>query len=194
MISRLILMCSGATEALRKARFAADEPLEPKSLALAKAMAERLPRAAQVWSSPARRALQTAAALGLEPLVVAALGDQHPGNWAGKTLAEVEALDQMALGTWITDPAAAPAGGGESLQDVAGRIAAVLAGRMVQPGVVIAVTHPAVIRVAAALVLDAPLHSARNIDVEPLSLTDLRSDGRRWHLRALGVPGETGLR
>jgi len=193
MTSRLILICSGSTEATRKARFAADEPLEPKSLAQAVGMAGHLPRAALVYGSPALRARQTAKALGLEPAVMAALCDQGAGDWTGKTLAEVEALDPSALMAWITDPAAAPPGG-ESLQDVAQRVAALLADLMTQPGTVIAITHPAVIRVAATLVLGAPLQSASKIDVEPLTLTDLRADGRRWHLRALGVPGGLGLR
>ena len=193
MMSRLILICSGSTEALRKARFAADEPLEPKSLAQAVDMAGHLPRAALVFGSPALRARQTAKALGLEPAVMAVLRDQGAGDWTGKTLAEVEALDPLALMAWITDPAAAPPGG-ESLQDVALRMAGVLADLLTQPGTVLAVTHPAVIRVAATLVLGAPLQSAAKIDVEPLTLTDLRSDGRRWHLRALGGPGERGLR
>jgi broad specificity phosphatase PhoE len=187
MMSRLILICSGATEALRKARFAGDEPLEPKTQAQAAAMAGDLPRADRHWCSPALRARQTAEALGLHPEIADALRDQSAGAWAGKTLTEVEALDPSALIAWITDPAAA-APGGESVQDVAARMAGVLAELLANPGTVMAVTHPAVIRVTAALVLDAPLQSAGKIDLEPLSLTDLRSDGRRWHLRALGAP------
>ena len=193
MISRLILICSGSTEATRKARFAADEPLEPKSLAQAVGMAGHLPRAALVYVSPALRARQTSIALGLDPAPLEDLRDQGAGDWTGKTLPEVKALDPSALMAWITDPTAAPPGG-ESLQDVAHRVAAVLADLLTQPGAVIGVTHPAVIRVAVSLVLGVPLQSAAKIDVEPLTLTDLRADGRRWHLRALGVPGALGLR
>ncbi|ESW73464.1 MULTISPECIES: hypothetical protein [unclassified Mesorhizobium] len=38
------------------------------------------------------------------------------------------------------------------------------------------------------MVLGAPLAACRRIDVEPLSLTDFRSDGHRWMLRSSGVP------
>ncbi|MER8902064.1 hypothetical protein [Mesorhizobium sp. M0772] len=38
------------------------------------------------------------------------------------------------------------------------------------------------------MVLGAPLAARRRIDVEPLSLTDFRSDGHRWMLRSSGVP------
>ncbi len=193
MISRLILICSGATEALRRARFAADEPLEPKAAALASAMAARLPRADLVWCSPALRAGQTAQALGLPGTVLPDLRDQSSGDWAGKTLTEVEALDPMALVAWITDPAAAPPGG-ESLEDVAQRILSLLSARRSQSGTVLAITHPALIRVAATLVLGAPVQCAQKIDIAPLTLTEMRSDGHRWHLRSLGVPGERGMR
>ena len=188
MISRLILICSGATEALRRARFAADEPLEPKAAALAAAMAARMPRADLVWCSPALRAGQTAQALGLPGTVTPDLRDQSSGGWAGKSLTEVEALDPMALVAWITDPAAAPPRG-ESLEDVAQRTLSLLAARRAQSGTVLAITHPAVIRVAATLVLGAPVQCAQKIDIAPLTLTELRSDGERWHLRSLGVPG-----
>jgi broad specificity phosphatase PhoE len=50
----------------------------------------------------------------------------------------------------------------------------------------IAVTHAAVIRAAVIGVLGAPPQSFWRIDVEPMSLVDLRSDKRRWALR---VPG-----
>ena len=193
MISRLILMSCGATEALRRARFARDEPLEPKALAQAQALAQFLPRADLIWCSPALGARQTAEALGLDAAPLDMLRDQSPGDWAGLTLDQVSALDPAALIAWATDPAAAPPGG-ESLTDIAQRLAPVLAGRLTTPGTLLAITHPAVIRLAAVLVLGAPLVSAQKIDIEPLTITDLRSDGRRWHLRSLGVPGLSGLR
>jgi broad specificity phosphatase PhoE len=93
----------------------------------------------------------------------------------------------------MTDPDASPPGG-ESLADLAARLDPVLALRLTQAGTLLAVTHPAVIRLAAVLVLGAPLPASRKIDIQPLSLTDLRSDGKRWHLRSLGVPGRSALR
>jgi hypothetical protein len=46
-----------------------------------------------------------------------------------------------------------------------------------------------VIRAVMVHVLGAPLSACRRIDIEPLSITDFSSDGRRWMLRASGVTG-----
>lgn len=185
MFSRLILLCSGATEAQRRARFPLDEPLEPKAQTAAAALS--LPRADALFCSPALAARQTAEAAGLAPLVLREdLREQDPGAWAGLTLDEVSARDPAGLIGWITDPAAA-APGGESLTHVAARAEALLAECLSHQGTLIAVTHPALIRAAVALTLAAPLTSAPRIDVEPLSLTELTSDGRRWHLRRFGA-------
>ena len=54
-------------------------------------------------------------------------------------------------------------------------------------GHTIALTHASVIRTAILHVLGAPLAASWKIDIEPLSITDFRSDGRRWVLRACGV-------
>ena len=54
-------------------------------------------------------------------------------------------------------------------------------------GIGVAVTHAAVIRAAILAVMGASAACFARIDVTPLSLTDLRSDGRRWTLRATGL-------
>ncbi len=51
---------------------------------------------------------------------------------------------------------------------------------MAERGHTIAITHASVIRTAIAHVLGAPLAASWKIDIEPLSITDFRSDGRRW--------------
>jgi len=55
------------------------------------------------------------------------------------------------------------------------------------PGRTVAFTHAPVVRAAVLHAIGAPLGCARHIDVEPLSVTDFRSDGRRWVLRATGI-------
>ena len=52
----------------------------------------------------------------------------------------------------------------------------------------IAVTHPAVIRAAIVRVLNAPPQAFWRIDVAPLSLTDMRFNGRAWTLRCVACP------
>jgi broad specificity phosphatase PhoE len=50
-------------------------------------------------------------------------------------------------------------------------------------GHAIVVTHALVIRAAMIDVLEAPRSAIWRIDVEPLGLVNLNSDGRRWMLR-----------
>lgn len=185
MLVRLTLICSGVTPAMRKGSFPLDEALEPRSLALAAAMTLR--RADRVWTSPAPRARQTAEAMGLQASVEPLLAEQDFGRWAGKGFAEVQALDPNGVAAWLGDAEAAPHGG-ESLADVARRAASFLDDLIRTSGHTIAVTHASVIRAAIVHVLGAPLSACRRIDVEPLSVTDLRSDGHRWMLRSSGVP------
>ncbi|TPM41912.1 histidine phosphatase family protein [Mesorhizobium sp. B2-3-4] len=186
MLVRLTMICNGATAATRKGAFPVDEPLEPRSLTSAKAMRGTLRRADRVWTAPALRARQTAEALELQASVEPLLADQDYGRWVGRGFEDVRELQPDGIAAWLTDPNAAPHGG-ESLADVAGRASKLMDGLIAQAGHTIAVTHASVIRTAILHVLGAPLAAAARIDIEPLSITDFRSDGRRWVLRACGV-------
>ncbi|WP_027061653.1 histidine phosphatase family protein [Mesorhizobium loti] len=186
MLVRLTMICNGATTATRRAAFPGDEPLEPRSLALAKAMRGTLRRADREWTAPALRARQTAEALALEASVEPLLADQDHGRWAGRSFEEVQAEQPEGIGAWLTEPNAAPHGG-ESLAEVARRTSDLMDRLMAERGHTIAVTHASIIRTAILHVLGAPLAASWKIDIEPLSITDFRSDGRRWVLRACGV-------
>ena len=186
MLARLTMICNGATAATRQGAFPGDEPLEPRSLTLARAMRGTLRRADQVWTAPALRARQTAEALAFEASIEPLLADQDHGSWAGKSFEEVQAEQPEGITAWLTDPNAAPHGG-ESLADVAERVSALMDRLIAERGHTIALTHASVIRTAILHVLGAPLAACWKIDVEPLSITDFRSDGRRWVLRACGV-------
>ena len=148
-------------------------------------LARRLPRADRAWTSPALRARQTAAALGLDAAVEPALGDLDFGRWAGRTLAEVEAAEPLALAAWLADPATAPHGG-EDFSSLRARVGAWLDQRRGETGRLVAVTHAAVIRAAVIHAIEATARSFGHIDVAPLSLTELTCTAGRWRLRALG--------
>lgn len=186
MLVRLTMICNGATAATRKGAFPGDEPLEARSLTLAKAMRGTLRRAERVWTAPSLRARQTAEALGLEASVEPLLADQDYGSWAGRSFEEVQAKQPEDIAAWLADPNAAPHGG-ESLADVAHRASNLMNRLIAERGHTIALTHASVIRTAILHVLGAPLAASWKIDIEPLSITDFRSDGRRWVLRACGV-------
>ena len=84
MTTRLTLICHVATVATRAAAFPLDEPIEARGRELAAKAAAHLPRADRVWTSPALRARQTAAALGLEAIAEPALRDCDHARWAGR--------------------------------------------------------------------------------------------------------------
>ena len=203
MNARLTLVAHASTAATARAVFAGDEGLEPRGAAAA-AAATRLRRVTRTVCSPARAAVETAAALGLAATVDAGLADWDLGEWRGRALDEVAGIAE-----WVADPDAAPHGG-ESLTALLARVAAWLAAvdLTVAPdgsagargwagaaggagsaggaaagagsagggavGHAVAVTHAAVVRAAVVVTLGAPAAGFWRIDVAPLTATVLR--------------------
>jgi broad specificity phosphatase PhoE len=186
MSLRLTLICHAATSATRAASFATDEPLEPLGLAKALAMAGQLRRVDTAWSSPALRAVQTAAALGLSATVDPRLRDIDLGRWAGRALTDIATTDPVGLAAWTADAAAQPHGG-EAITDVLERVAAWLETLESREGRLVAVTHAAIIRAAIIVALDAKALSFWRIDVIPLCFASFRGRAGHWTLSSLSV-------
>ena len=72
-------MCIGIT----------DIPLGDAGLSQAKAMAAALPPVTAVFSSPLRRAVQTARAIGLPITVLSGLREMYAGEWDGLTFEQI---------------------------------------------------------------------------------------------------------
>jgi broad specificity phosphatase PhoE len=191
MAPRLTLICHASTKALRAATFGGDDPIDDVGRRKAEELAGSIRRADQVWTSPALRARETAAALGLTAAVEERLRDCDYGRWTGKKFTQVLVREPRKLASWISNPSSAPHGG-ESIPQVMERVASWIR----EPGRdkihTVAITHAAVIRAAIVFVIEAQLQSFWRIDVAPLSLTDLRTNGRRWVLRSMGpmLPSE----
>jgi broad specificity phosphatase PhoE len=184
MAARLLLICHASTGAVRRSAFPANEALDRRGREKAAALGGGLPLPDRCWTGPELRTRQTAQALGLDAQVDARLRDCDYGTWAGRSLGEVNAEDADAASQWLGDPAAKPHGG-ESLVDLIDRVAAWLDGLQAMLGRAIAVTHPAVIRSAIVVALDAPPRSFWRIDIAPLSVTCLSGDRGRWNLRSV---------
>lgn len=182
MPARLTLICHGATAATRASAFPLDEPLEEGVEEQARKLGLSLRRWNRAVTSPALRARQTAEALSLNAVVDTALRDCDYGRWSGRKLADIQAAHPADVTTWLSDSEAAPHGG-ESLRALMLRVSEWMAARLHDNGHTIAVTHASVIRAAVVDVLGAPSESFWQIDVDPLSLVDLRSDKQRWALR-----------
>lgn len=180
--TRLTLLCRGATASNQQQRFSSDEPILAKERERATQLARTLPAFEDVLHAPEISAAETAAAFSSKPTVCDALRDVDHGRWTGLAVADVAADD---LQRWMADPSAAPHGG-ESFEQVRERAAAWLDGLHGTGGRRLAVTHGIVLKIVLAHVLGAPLTSVWRVDVEPLGLLSLTSDGRRWAVRHFG--------
>ncbi|WP_067807472.1 histidine phosphatase family protein [Actinomadura formosensis] len=169
----MLFVRHATSPAMREARFPADDDADAAGLARARTLAGTLPDGA-AWTSPARAARQTCAALGLTARPVAALAEADHGRWAGVRYAEIEPGE---LAGWLSDPDAAPHGG-ESRHDLAARVAAWLDGR--PSGV--AVCDAGVIRAALCHALGLDITAADRVDLAPLSTTGLAAARDGWRV------------
>lgn len=183
---RLSLICHASTSAMRRAAFPLDEPIDTAGTAKAAALAGLLPLFAQAWTGTALRTVQTAAALQLDARPANSLDDCCYGRWAGRRLMDLQHEESAEVSTWLQDPMSSPHGG-ESLHALQQRVAYWMDGLDKHAEHSIAVSHPAVIRSAILHALGASLESFWRIDINPLSITDLRFNGRNWTVRAMGV-------
>jgi broad specificity phosphatase PhoE len=122
--------------------------------------------------------------LGLEPSISLDLADVNYGAWRGKEMDDIQMSDPEGLSEWLTNVNATPHGG-ESIAHLIERVERWME-RQTGAGHVLAITHPAVIRAAVLCAMEAPPDSFWRIEVSPMSLTDLRFNGRAWTLRSMG--------
>ncbi|AMO59294.1 fructose-2,6-bisphosphatase [Mycolicibacterium phlei] len=180
-VVRLTLVSHAMTDAMSAGRFPTDEPLNALGHRQADAAIELGPVDA-AFTGPEKRTRQTAELLGLAAEVDGRLADLDCGRWRGDVLGGVRPAD---LAVWLTDPARAPHGG-ESVVDLIERVRGWLDSVTARRGRLVAVTHPAVVRAALLVVLDAPPKSFWRIDIEPVSRTVLHYRGHAWTLRSSG--------
>ncbi len=178
-IVRLSLVSHAMTDATAAGRFPTDEPLNPLGHRQADAPVE-LGVVDAAYCGPEKRVRQTAELLGLAAAVEPRLADLDFGSWRGDELGEVQ---PAALAVWLTEPTQAPHGG-ESVVELVRRVHGWMDSLAPMRGRVVAVTHPAVIRAAILVALDAPPKSFWRIDIAPMSRTVLHLRGQSWTLRS----------
>jgi broad specificity phosphatase PhoE len=195
---RLLLIAHAATAGA--GALGADGDLSPGARARAAGLARLLPQPRAAFSSPARCAVQTAAALDLAATSEDALADWDLGHFAGRTVGTLRAERAEDVRAWEADPAWA-GHGGESLDDLLLRTTAWLADRQDDRGTVAAVTHGTVIRAAVVLALAVVPRTFWALDVAPCSVTELsRRDGGwrlarlNWEPALLHIPQRRGRR
>jgi broad specificity phosphatase PhoE len=187
---RLVLICHASTAATREVRLAADDPLDEAGANAARTVAPSFGfrSGARSWCAPSPAARQTAALLGLSPAIEPRLREQDMGTWRGLALAELQRHAPDEVARWLSDPTAAPHGG-ESLVELLHRVGAWMDSQQEERSQVVAVTHPAVVRAALAVVLAGGTpQSFWRFDVGPLWRAELRGNDGRWNLRAFTGP------
>jgi alpha-ribazole phosphatase len=146
-----------------------DVALSPAGVARAERLAERLQDVdlEQVYVSPRRRALQTAAALGGSAIVDDRLRELDFGELEGRTYDEIERERPTFFRRWMETPTRVRFPGGESYADLRDRVGAAVDDVVAaHPGRIVAlVSHGGVIRGALAAVLRLPDERAFAVDV-----------------------------
>jgi broad specificity phosphatase PhoE len=179
-LRRLLLIRHASTDALRRAAFPLDEPLDEGGRLAAGALAGSVGRG-EALCSPARRARDTARELGLDAEPVDELRECAFGTWAGRTLAEISDESPDAARSWMLDPTACPHGG-ESLAELIERVGSWLDAQRRLDGRVVAVTHGGVVKAAVMNALGAPPAAFWRVDVAPLTVTELHANEHGWTL------------
>ena len=145
-----------------------------------------------VVTSPARRARETASALGLgEPVVDDAFREVDFGDWEGLTQEEVAARDPEGFAAFSQgDIAGFP--GGETI--AAARARTVDAVDRHRSDRLVVVTHATVVRVLVAGLLGLPVERYRSLFGRPanLSWTELEATADGWMLVTYGATPDPG--
>ncbi|MFG2264474.1 histidine phosphatase family protein [Streptomyces sp. NPDC048720] len=178
MTIRLTFLSTSGGEPTPGARFG-DAPPTERELGEARAARADLPPHTRAVRAPSLRCRLTAEALGLAAADEPALRDLDVGAWQGRTVEEVAATDPHAFTAWLTDPDAAPHGG-ESVRRFCRRTANWLDAVADEPGHVLAVTGPAVVRAALVHALSVPARAFWRLDVPPLSPVSLTWQRGHW--------------
>lgn len=184
--TRITLISHAPTLALKQAKFPLDERLPEEEFTKIQQLRWAAPVAQAALCGPEMRTQQTAEGLGLKASVAKELADVDYGAWSGKEIAEIQATGAEGLAYWLGDVSAAPHGG-ESFTDLIAKVGRWMDGQL-GAGHTIAVTHPPVVRAAILCAIQAPHESFWRIEVGPLTVTDLRYNGRLWTVRSAGCP------
>jgi broad specificity phosphatase PhoE len=164
-IDGVLLARHGETDdnAARRFQGHRDPPLNERGRAQARALGEHLAGEGirELWSSPLRRAHETATIagerLGLTPRVDDRLMEVDVGDWAGRMYTDLQDTDPELYAAWRSGSPAFRFPGGESLEEQGDRVAAVIteiAGVAALP--VLVVCHGGVIREARRVLAGAP--------------------------------------
>jgi phosphoserine phosphatase len=183
-MTKIILTRHGHVEGIAPARFRGrlDLPLTALGQRQIAATSRRINaawRIAAVYTSPMSRCVVTgqaiAASSGLTAGVLPGLNDIDYGEWQGLTRDEAAARWPDAVATWYRTPQLVQPQGGETLQDVLARAAAMLRELVARhrDDTIALVGHDSVNRVILIHALDLPLSRYWALAQEPAAINEL---------------------
>ncbi|MCF7935839.1 MAG: histidine phosphatase family protein [Synergistales bacterium] len=192
---KLVLVRHGETAWNREGRFQGrmDIPLNETGREQGQAVAGVLgdyPLDA-LCTSPLARAAETAgftaAAQGVEPLVMEAFSEIDHGEWEGLSAGEVERRWPGMLTTWHSTPEAVVMPGGESLSMVQRRVERGMQNLLDLGGSAVALfTHDAVLKVMLCSMLGLPLGAFWSFQMANAGISLLERRDARWRVQLLG--------
>jgi alpha-ribazole phosphatase len=178
-MSRVLLACHAVTDANDEKRYQgqSDLPLNARGREQAERMARRLAHAKieRIFTSDLTRAQQTAQAIAarhnITPLIDPRLRELDFGAWEGRTFAEVDAQDALAMKAWLADPTRVPPPEGETLADLAARVQSFWQEHIApfDSGTLV-VSHRGALRVLVCQALGLPPEAHWRFLLEPASL------------------------
>ncbi|MGY0574890.1 histidine phosphatase family protein [Bradyrhizobium sp. RDM12] len=159
---------------------AADAPADLDDGVHLEALRRLLPRDAASYASPARRTVETARALGLEPEWLTEFGEQDFGDWTGRRHDDLAIHGGEAYARFWSDPARGRPPGGESFEDQVARVRLGLA--RIGTGHAALVVHSGTIRAALCIALELTPQAALRFVIDPMSLTRIDRLATGWRV------------
>lgn len=189
-MTKILLTRHGHVEGIKPPRFRGREPLKltARGRAEAAAVAQRIAgawRPAAIYTSPMDRCIETGAAIakacGTASQICDDLNDLDFGAWQFKTFAEAKAQDPALFAAWFATPHLVRFPRGESLQDLAARVANALRMVLKRHGdeTIVLVGHDSVNCALLLSFLGLPLSAYWRIVQEPCCLNEIDvTDGK----------------
>jgi alpha-ribazole phosphatase len=142
-----------------------------------------LPQAAKAYASPARRTIDTAKALQLDPVLVGEFAEQDFGDWTGRRHDDLAASGGEAYAQFWNDPARSIPPGGESFEDQVARVRQGI--DRIESGSAILVIHSGTIRAMLCIALELAPQAALRFAIDPLSLTRIERLDGGWRVMSV---------
>jgi len=195
--TRIVLVRHGHVEGIDPPRFRGqtDLPLTSRGTRQAETtrdLLSNLPHPTVAYASPLARCMTTAGIIA-EPLSLAVVPmpsflDINYGDWQDRSYEDVQQADPEGFARWFDAPQLAVIPGGETLLQLAGRVAATMHTIVTRHHgkTVLLVGHDSVNRVLLLLALDLPLSRLWHLRQDPCAINLVTyQDGDGWRVLSM---------